>query len=132
MKFPIEQVRANFPALAATDSGRRRIYFDNAAGTQVPQQTISRITDFFERYNSNTGVFNTTSVEVDAMFDETTAALADFLGTSDPGEIIIGANMTTLTYQLSRSLAHRFAPGDEIIISRMEHEGNVSPWLQMA
>ena len=132
MKFPIEQVRANFPALAATDSGRRRIYFDNAAGTQVPQHTIGRITDFFERYNSNTGVFNTTSVEVDAMFDETTAALADFLGTSDPGEIIIGANMTTLTYQLSRSLAHRFAPGDEIIISRMEHEGNVSPWLQMA
>jgi len=132
MQFPIELVRANFPSLSATDNGRRRIYFDNAAGTQVPQQTIDRITDFFQRYNSNTGVFNTTSVEVDAMFAETTEALADFLGTPDAGEIIIGANMTTLTYQLSRSLAHRFAPGDEIIISRMEHEGNVTPWLQMA
>ena len=58
--------------------------------------------------------------------------MADFLGTSDPGEVLIGANMTTLTYQLSRSLAHQFESGDEIIISRMEHEGNVSPWLQMA
>ncbi|GIS02106.1 MAG: hypothetical protein CM15mP103_06570 [Gammaproteobacteria bacterium] len=58
--------------------------------------------------------------------------MADFLGTSDPGEVLIGANMTTLTYQLSRSLAHQFESCDEIIISRMEHEGNVSPWLQMA
>ena len=58
--------------------------------------------------------------------------MADFLGTPDSGEVLIGANMTTLTYQLSRSLGHQFAPGDEIIISRMEHEGNVSPWLQMA
>ena len=132
MTFPIEQVRANFPSLSTTDNGQRRIYFDNAAGTQVPKHTIDRITDFFQRYNSNTGVFNATSIEVDAMFADTTAALADFLGTSDPGEVIIGANMTTLTYQLSRSLAHRFNPGDEIIISRMEHEGNVTPWLQMA
>ena len=131
-QFPIEQVRGVFPALATTDDGRRRIYFDNAAGTQVPQHSIDRITDFFHRYNSNTGVFNSTSVAVDAMVEETIGAMADFLGTPDPGEVIIGANMTTLTYQLSRSLAHRFAPGDEIIISRMEHEGNVTPWLQMA
>ncbi len=132
MTFPIDAVRAQFPSLATTDGGQRRIYFDNAAGTQVPQQTIERIVDFFHRFNSNTGVFNPTSVEVDAMYAEAVAAMADFLGTDDPGEVIIGANMTTLTYQLSRSLAHQFAPGDEIIISRMEHEGNVSPWLQMA
>ena len=132
MSFPIEQVRAQFPSLATTDNGQRRIYFDNAAGTQVPKQTIARIVDYFERFNSNTGVFNPTSVEVDALYAEATEALADFLGTPDAGEVIIGANMTTLTYQLSRSLAHRFAPGDEIIISRTEHEGNVSPWLQMA
>ncbi len=130
--FPIDQVRAAFPALATSDEGQRRIYFDNAAGTQVPQHTIDRITDFFHRYNSNPGVFNSTSVAVDAMVAETIRAAADYLGTDDPGEVIIGANMTTLTYQLSRSLAHRFSPGDEIIISRMEHEGNVTPWLQMA
>lgn len=89
MTFPIEQVRANFPSLSTTDNGQRRIYFDNAAGTQVPKHTIDRITDFFQRYNSNTGVFNATSIEVDAMFADTTAALADFLGTSDPGEVIL-------------------------------------------
>jgi len=132
MTYPIDAVRAQFPSLATTDAGQRRIYFDNAAGTQVPQQTIDRMIDFFHRFNSNTGVFNPTSVAVDAMYAEAVAALADFLGTADHGEVLIGANMTTLTYQLSRSLAHQFAPGDEIIISRMEHEGNVSPWLQMA
>ena len=132
MTFPIDAVRQQFPSLATTDDGQHRIYFDNAAGTQVPRQTIDRIVDFFHRYNSNTGVFNPTSVEVDALYDDTVKAMADFLGTTDPGEVLIGANMTTLTYQLSRSLAHQFEPGDEIIISRMEHEGNVSPWLQMA
>ena len=132
MTFPIDAVRQQFPSLATTDDGQRRIYFDNAAGTQVPRQTIDRIVDFFHRYNSNTGVFNPTSVEVDALYDDTVKAMADFLGTTDPGEVLIGANMTTLTYQLSRSLAHQFEAGDEIIITRMEHEGNVSPWLQMA
>ena len=130
--LPVDQVRANFPSLSTTDEGQRRIYFDNAAGTQVPKQTIDRIVDFFHRFNSNTGVFNPTSVEVDALYADATKAMADFLGTHDPGEVLIGANMTTLTYQLSRSLAHQFEPGDEIIISRMEHEGNVTPWLQMA
>ena len=132
MTFPIEAVRAQFPSLATTDEGLRRIYLDNAAGTQVPRQTVDRIVDFFYRFNSNTGVFNPTSVEVDALYDEAVQAMADFLGTPDSGEVLIGANMTTLTYQLSRSLGHQLAPGDEIIISRMEHEGNVSPWLQMA
>ena len=132
MNFPIQQVRDRFPSLEATDQGQRRIYFDNAAGTQVPQQTIDRMFDFFQRYNSNTGVFNPTSVAVDTLYAEASGALADFLGTQDPGEVIIGPNMTTLTYQLSRSLAHHFSEGDEIIITRMEHEGNVTPWLQMA
>ena len=132
MIFPIEKVRSNFPALSATDDGQRRIYLDNAAGTQVPQQTIARTVEFYERYNSNTGAFNPTSIEVDKLYDDAIHALADFLGTKDPGEVIIGANMTTITYQLSRSLAHRFSQGDQIIISRMEHEGNVTPWLQMA
>ena len=132
MTFPINAVRSRFPSLSTTDEGQRRIYFDNAACTQMPKQTIDRIVDFFHRFNSNTGVFNPTSVEVDALHADATKAMADFLGTSDPGEVLIGANMTTLTYQLSRSLAHQFEPGDEIIISRMEHEGNVTPWLQMA
>ena len=84
--LPIDQVRANFPSLSTTDEGQRRIYFDNAAGTQVPKQTINRIVDFFHRFNSNTGVFNPTSVEVDALYADATKAMADFLGTHDPGE----------------------------------------------
>ena len=132
MTFPIDLVRTQFPSLLTTDAGQARIYFDNAAGTQVPQQTIDHVVDYFQRYNSNTGVFNPTSVAVDAMYAEATQAMADFLGTPDAGEVLIGASMTTLTYHLSRSLAHQFSPGDEIIITRMEHEGNVSPWLQMA
>ena len=132
MTFPIDLVRTQFPSLLTTDAGQPRIYFDNAAGTQVPQQTIDHIVDYFQRYNSNTGVFNPTSVAVDAMYADATQAMADFLGTPDPGEVLIGASMTTLTYHLSRSLAHQFSSGDEIIITRMEHEGNVSPWLQMA
>ena len=119
MTFPIEAVRQQFPSLVTKDEGQRRIYFDNAAGTQVPKHTIDRIVDFFHRYNSNTGVFNPTSVEVDALYNDAVAAMADFLGTPDAGEVLIGANMTTLTYQLSRSLAHQFEPGDEIIITRM-------------
>ncbi|MEK9792495.1 MAG: aminotransferase class V-fold PLP-dependent enzyme, partial [Halieaceae bacterium] len=98
MTFPINQVRAQFPSLATTDEGQRRIYLDNAAGTQVPRHTIDRIVDFFHRFNSNTGVFNPTSVAVDALYDEAVQAMADFLGTPDSGEVLIGANMTTLTY----------------------------------
>ena len=101
MTFPIDLVRTQFPSLLTTDAGQPRIYFDNAAGTQVPQQTIDHIADYFQRYNSNTGVFNPTSVAVDAMYAEVTRAMADFLGTPDPGEVLIGASMTTLTYPVA-------------------------------
>ena len=76
MTFPIDAVRQQFPSLLTTDDGQRRIYFDNAAGTQVPRHAIDRIVDFFHRYNSNTGVFNPTSVEVDALYDDVVAAMA--------------------------------------------------------
>jgi cysteine desulfurase family protein (TIGR01976 family) len=130
--FPIEMIRTMFPSLAVTDGGRRRIYFDNPAGTQVPKGMIDAVSEFFLSYNSNSGVFNATSVAVDAMTARTYGALADFVNTDDPGEVFIGPNMTTMTYQLSRGLAHHFQEGDEIILTQMDHEGNVSPWLQMA
>ena len=132
MTFPIEAVRQQFPSLATTDDSQRRIYFDNAAGTQVPRHTIDRIVDFFT-------VITATPVSLTQpllrWMRSMTPPLPPWptLGTPDAGEVLIGANMTTLTYQLSRSLAHQFDPGDEIIITRMEHEGNVSPgcrWLK--
>ena len=71
MEFPISEVRGKFPSLEITDTGQRRIYFDNAAGTQVPRQVIDAVTDVYLRYNSNIGVFNSTSVAVDAMLANT-------------------------------------------------------------
>jgi cysteine desulfurase family protein (TIGR01976 family) len=132
MQFPIEDIREMFPALSLKDEGRPRIYFDNPAGSQVPQMVMDAVSDAFLKINSNSGAFNATSVAVDAMFDRACEACADFLGTDDPGEVFFGPSMTNLTFHMSRCLAQDFQPGDEIIITRMEHEGNVAPWLSIA
>lgn len=132
MDFPIETVRAAFPALSLTDNGRRRIYLDNPAGTQVPKSVAEAVSRCLLSTNANLGGFFETTVAAQKVVDDAHAAMADFLGAETAEEIIIGANMTTLTYHLSRTLGRGFAPGDEIILTRMDHEGNVSPWLQLA
>lgn len=132
MDFPIETVRAAFPALSLTDNGRRRIYLDNPAGTQVPKSVAEAVSRCLLSINANLGGFFETTVAAQKVVDDAHAAMADFLGAETAEEIIIGANMTTLTYHLSRTLGRGFAPGDEIILTRMDHEGNVSPWLQLA
>ena len=130
--FPIADVRASFPALQNTDNGRRRIYLDNPAGTLVAQQVIDAVSRVYLEFESNTGVFNVYSMEIDEMVDRVYAAMACFLGTMDSGEIIIGPNTTNLSFQLARNMAHMFGPGDEIILTHMEHEGHIAPWLQLA
>ena len=132
MGFSVEAVRARFPALALTDSGRRRIYLDNPAGTQVPAAVADAVARCLIESNANLGGFFATTLAAQQVVDEAHAAMADFLGAAGPEEIVIGANMTTLTYHMSRTLGRGFAPGDEIVVTRMEHEGNVSPWLQLA
>ncbi|PTE12336.1 cysteine desulfurase-like protein [Mesorhizobium helmanticense] len=132
MNFPIEAVRERFPALSLTDKGRRRIYLDNPAGTQVPQAVADAVARCLLTTNANLGGFFETTVAAQAVVDAAHAAMADFLGAASPEEIIIGANMTTLTYHMSRTLGRTMKPGDEIILTRMDHEGNVSPWLQLA
>ena len=132
MDFPIETVRAAFPALSLTDNVRRRIYLDNPAGTQVPKSVAEAVSRCLLSTNANLGGFFETTVAAQKVVDDAHAAMADFLGAETAEEIIIGANMTTLTYHLSRTLGRGFAPGDEIILTRMDHEGNVSPWLQLA
>lgn len=132
MTFPVQQVRASFPALAVNDDGVARTYLDNPAGTQVPRSVMDSITDVLVHSNSNSGMFNRTSVDMDARIDRLYASMATFFGSNDPGEVIIGPNMTSLTFHLSRCLAADFKPGDEIILSRMDHEGNIAPWLQIA
>jgi cysteine desulfurase family protein (TIGR01976 family) len=132
MTFSIDAVRSRFPALALTDKGHRRIYLDNPAGTQVPQAVADAVARCLLTTNANLGGFFETTVAAERIVDEVHKAMADFLGAATPEEIIIGANMTTLTYHMSRTLGRDFKPGDEIVLTRMDHEGNVSPWLQLA
>ncbi|RWB29773.1 cysteine desulfurase-like protein [Mesorhizobium sp.] len=132
MNFPIEGVREKFPALSLTDKGRRRIYLDNPAGTQVPQAVADAVSRCLLTTNANLGGFFETTIAAQQIVDDAHAAMADFLGSASPQEIIIGANMTTLTYHMSRTLGRTMKPGDELILTRMDHEGNVSPWLQLA
>jgi cysteine desulfurase family protein (TIGR01976 family) len=130
--FPLSHVRSCFPSLDVTDDGRRRIYLDNPAGTQVPVQVIDAVTKIYLEHNTYTGVFDSYSVEIDELVSRAYDAMACFMGTSDRGEIIIGPNTTSLAFLLTRCLAHQFNPGDEIIVTHMDHEGNISPWLKLA
>ena len=129
--FPLEALRRRFPSLAATDDGLRRIYLDNPAGTQVPQTVADAICDAILHRNANLGGGFPTSQAAGNIIERGHAAMADFLG-CDADEVVIGPNMTTLTYHFSRMIGRGLKPGDEIIVTQMDHEGNVSPWLQLA
>ena len=132
MAYDIERVRSAFPSLSETDGGQPRIYFDNPGGTQICQRSIDRMNEYLVRANTNThGPFRTSRM-TDEIIHETHAALADFVGADDPGEIVFGQNMTTITLHLSRSLAHLLNEGDEIVVTRMDHDANISPWLLVA
>ena len=132
MSFDIAAVRARFPSMILTDDGMPRVYFDNPAGTQVPQSVVDAVSDCLIRTNANLGgFFSTTRLAVEVV-DAAHEAMRDFLNAHDAGEIIFGQNATSLNFSISRSLGREFAAGDEIIVSRMDHEANVSPWLMMA
>lgn len=126
-RFPIDEVRAHFPALAAPTA-----FLDNPAGTQVPRAVIDAVAHAMAGAASNLGGFFRASQDAVAINDRAHAAMADFLGAASPREIVIGQSMSMLTFQISRSLARDWQPGDEIVVTRMDHEGNVSPWLKVA
>ena len=128
----ITQVRSRFPALARTFAGEPVVYLDGPGGTQVPDACIRAMVDYLSRCNANhDGVF-VTSQESDAIVAEAHEAMADLLNASGGAEIVFGQNMTSLAFALSRSLAHRLAPGDEIVLTRLDHDANFTPWLMMA
>jgi cysteine desulfurase family protein (TIGR01976 family) len=129
--FPIAQVRAEFPALAVTDRGCPRIYLDAPGGTQVCRRAIARMAHHLERGTANSGGAFATSVETDALSEDAHAAMADLLG-GHAGEIAFGPNMTSLTFAVSRSLAREWKPGDEVILTRLDHDANVTPWTMAA
>ena len=132
MHYDLEAVRSRFPSLSATDNGDPRIYFDNPAGTQVPQLVVDRMSQCLLEANANLGGYFATSRRADAIADDAHAAMADFLNAPSPDEIIFGQNMTTLTLHVSRSIGREFRAGDEIILSRMDHDANVTPWVLLA
>lgn len=131
MDFPIDAVRAQFPALAVTDAGRPRIYMDAPGGTQVCRPAIAAMVAHLERGTANAGGGFASSIETDAMSAAAHQAMADLLGgTAD--EIAFGPNMTSLTLAASRALAQGWRAGDEIVLTRLDHDANVAPWLLAA
>ncbi len=130
--YNINAVRAQFPALALRDAAGDRVYFDNPAGTQVPQQVVDRTVETLIHKNANLGGYFQTTVDADQLVNEAHQACADFYNASSPEEIIFGQNMTTLTLHFSRCMGKSFARGDEIVLSRMDHDANVAPWLLLA
>ena len=132
MPYDLEAVRAQYPALAITDDGQRRIYFDNPAGTQVPASVAAAMSDCLLTSNANLGGNFPTSDRADNVVASARSAMADFLNAPSLDEIVFGQNMTTITLHLSRSIGRLFRPGDEIILSRMDHDANVWPWVLLA
>ena len=127
----VDAIRALFPSMSRVHNGFPVAYLDGPGGTQVPASVADAMRDYLLHHNANTHWAYPTSAETDAMIADARAALADFLYAS-PDEIAFGANMTTLTFHLSRALARGWAEGDEIIVTELDHHANVDPWRQVA
>lgn len=123
----IDQMRAQFPALTRVHNGHPVAYFDAPGGTQVPRVVAEAMTDYLFHHNANTHWAYPTSEETDALILDARQAMADLLNGS-PDEICFGANMTTLTFHLARTLGRMWSPGDEVIVTELDHHANVAPW----
>ena len=130
--FDVDALRAEFPALAREQDGRPVVFLDGPGGTQVPQRVIDAVAGYLRDTNANAGGAFTTSEQSDAMVDEAHAAVADFLGAASPDEIKFGYNMSTLTLHIGRSIGATLQAGDEIVVTTLDHEANVSTWRAMA
>jgi cysteine desulfurase family protein (TIGR01976 family) len=120
-------VRSQFPSLAQTVNGNPAVFLDGPGGTQVPRQVIDAISDYLTQSNANTCGAYATSRRTNAIIDDARAAMADFLG-CDPDEIVFGPNMTTLTYAMSRAIGRELGPGNEVVLTHLDHDANISPW----
>jgi cysteine desulfurase family protein (TIGR01976 family) len=130
--FDMDQLRSNFPALMETDAvGKPFVFFDGPGGTQVPQTVLDAMADYFCRANANHGGLFVTSRRNDKIIEQARSAMADFLNAFSPREIVFGANMTTLTYNLSRAIGRRLKAGDEIVVTRLDHDANIAPWTAL-
>jgi cysteine desulfurase family protein (TIGR01976 family) len=128
----VAAVRDHFPSLARELHGRPIVFMDGAAGSQVPRQTIDAIAAYLADHNANRGGAFVTSRETDATVAEARWAMADFLGAHLSEEIIFGPNMTTLTFGLSRAIANELQAGDEVVVTELDHDANIAPWVAAA
>ncbi len=123
----IARVRSQFPSLTQTVAGQSAVFLDGPGGTQVPQRVIDAIADYLKNSNANTCGAYATSRRTDAVIVDARSAMADLFG-CDKDEVVFGPNMTTLTFAVSRSIGRELGPGDEILLTRLDHDANVSPW----
>ena len=122
-----EEIRRHFPALERKHNGRSVAYFDGPGGTQAPRTVVEAMNDYLYHHNANTHWAYPTSEETDAIIEKARSVLADFLNAL-PGEIAFGANMTTLTFHLARTLGRGYERGDEVVITELDHHANIAPW----
>jgi cysteine desulfurase family protein (TIGR01976 family) len=129
-RFDVEWARAQFPALQQHVNGEPVVFFDAPGGTQVPQRVIDAISNYLATSNANTHGAFLTSERTDEIYSGAHAAMADFFN-CDPDEVVFGANMTTLTFALSRSIGRDLKSGDELLVTQLDHDANVSPWVAL-
>lgn len=130
--FPVEWCRVQFPALGRKIDGQPVAFFDGPGGSQVPQRVADAVGHYMLHTNSNRGGLYATAHESDELIEAAHAAVATFVGTTHAESIVFGANMTTLTFAASRAISKTWKPGDEIIVTRLDHDGNVTPWVLAA
>lgn len=126
----LDWIRAQFPALRQEIDHHPIVFFDGPGGTQVPSRVIDAIAHYLVTSNANLHGAFATSARTDALMEQARSAMADFLG-CDPDEVVFGANMTTLTLAMSRSIGRELQPGDEILVTNLDHDANVAPWLAL-
>ena len=130
-QFDVAWVRSQFPALSRTVNGQPVAYLDGPGGTQTPQRVLDAVHEYLAEHNSNTHGYFATTEETDRIIQEGRAAMADLFG-SRPDEVSFGANMTTLCFMLAQALGSSLGPGDQVLITEIDHEGNRGPWLRLA
>ena len=131
VSLDVASIRARFSALSRTQDGAPVVYLDGPGGSQTPDSVARAVADYLLNANSNCGGPYVTSEATDRLLEEAHAAAADFLGcTAD--EVVFGANTTTINFQLAHAVARTLAPGDELIVTELDHDANVSPWLLVA
>jgi cysteine desulfurase family protein (TIGR01976 family) len=128
--FSIDEIRSQFPALDRVHDGHPVAYFDGPGGTQVPRSVVEAMNDYLFNHNANTHWGYPTSDETDALIDDARQTFADFFNCS-PAEVAFGQNMTSLTFHLARALGRQFAEGDEIVVTELDHHGNVDTWRSL-